>query len=334
MLRPVTERVCEIVRNGTSSNTDARRSRRILRREAVGVVAEVRGIDAAEFDREVGGAAIVLRIEAVGLATGGGADLDHLHVDAAQAVDDRLAGRAGVRTGQHEHARQIQCGQGDAGGRGHGEALGGGMKGYRRDRHVPHRIGGRVLAVELRELKGLARGWTRPGDHVGRLAGDVEVAASVVTDVEHQVSDSCVLQGRERRHQGILCRGRVIVEEHVANGAAIARDRAHALHRMRGDVGRNQRHGALRTARVHDQEGVGLIHTNGEKTRIQDIDTRLGVVVDRIDPVHRQHFRAAQQIGRCARSLRARLGVGHDNLAGWRSGYERPLRAIPGLDVV
>ena len=48
----------------------------LLRREAVRIVAEAHRVHALELDREVGRAAVVLRIEAVRLAAGRRADLD------------------------------------------------------------------------------------------------------------------------------------------------------------------------------------------------------------------------------------------------------------------
>jgi hypothetical protein len=59
--------------------------------EAIGVIAESERVHALELDREVRGAAVVLRIEAIGLAAGGAADLVNVDTDAAQAVDDGFA---------------------------------------------------------------------------------------------------------------------------------------------------------------------------------------------------------------------------------------------------
>jgi hypothetical protein len=153
------------------------------RGEAVGVVAEAEEVHALELDREVGGAAVVLRIEAVGLAAGGAADQVHRDARAAQAVDDRLARRAGVAAGEHEHAARTEVGQALAA-RAAAEAL----------RHVeergscaPNGLVERVAVVVVQPLEELAAGLPGPGDHVGQLGSDVEVAAAVVADVEHQV---------------------------------------------------------------------------------------------------------------------------------------------------
>ena len=62
------------------------------RHKSIGIAAETTSVDALELDAEVGGAAVILRIEAVRLAAGCGADLDHLDSHALQAVHDRLAG--------------------------------------------------------------------------------------------------------------------------------------------------------------------------------------------------------------------------------------------------
>src|SRR5688572_27489072 len=86
-------------------DTRASGSRRITWREAIRVVAEAGGIDAFELDREVRGPAVVFGIEAVRLAARRRSDLDDLQADAAQPIDDRLAGRARRSTRQHVDAR-------------------------------------------------------------------------------------------------------------------------------------------------------------------------------------------------------------------------------------
>ena len=65
---------------------------RIRRREPVGIIAEVLGVDALELNREISHAAIVGGVEPVGLAAGRRADLNDLDIDALQAVDDGFAG--------------------------------------------------------------------------------------------------------------------------------------------------------------------------------------------------------------------------------------------------
>src|SRR5439155_4455802 len=73
------------------------------RDEPVGIVAESLRVYTLELDGEVSGPAIVRRVEAVRLAAGRGSDLDHLHVDAAQPVHDRLARGARPWASDHEH---------------------------------------------------------------------------------------------------------------------------------------------------------------------------------------------------------------------------------------
>src|SRR5882672_8655071 len=99
-LRRIAERLAEIVGDRTARYERTDRAGGILRRESVAVVAEARRIDAAELDREIGRAAIVVGVEAIGLAAGRRTDFDHIDADAAQAVDDRFARRAGAGAAQ------------------------------------------------------------------------------------------------------------------------------------------------------------------------------------------------------------------------------------------
>ena len=79
----IAERMVEVVGHRAARHRAPRGCSAVFAgREAVRVVAEPLGVDALELDREVRGAAVVRGIEAVGLAAGGGADLDHLHADA------------------------------------------------------------------------------------------------------------------------------------------------------------------------------------------------------------------------------------------------------------
>ncbi len=124
------------------------------RREAVRISALPHRIDTLKLDGEVRRAAVVLRIEPIGLATGRRSDLDHLHTDSAQAVDDRLARGARIGTRQNEYPRQAQRGQGLS--RRHRKTLRGGVEQCRRERISRHRIGRGMLVVELDLLEGCA----------------------------------------------------------------------------------------------------------------------------------------------------------------------------------
>src|SRR6185503_17794446 len=102
----VAELLREVVGNGAASEFDAGPTALINRRKAVRILAIAHRVDTLELDREVGRAAVFLRIEAVRLAASGRADERHHYADAAQAVDDRLARRARIRPGDDEHAIQ------------------------------------------------------------------------------------------------------------------------------------------------------------------------------------------------------------------------------------
>ena len=67
---------------------DAAIHSRVVGEEPIRVVPKPLGIHAAELNRKIRGAAVVERIEAIRLAAGGRADLNHLDVRSAQAVDN------------------------------------------------------------------------------------------------------------------------------------------------------------------------------------------------------------------------------------------------------
>src|SRR5579863_7973546 len=93
----------EIIGDRTAGQHGARQHTRVLRRESIRIVAEPLCIVALKLDREIGGTAIVLRIEAVWFAAGGGADLNRVDIDAVETVDDGLAGRTRTWPGEDEH---------------------------------------------------------------------------------------------------------------------------------------------------------------------------------------------------------------------------------------
>src|SRR5438067_5043542 len=105
-LRGIAERVREVVRHLAAG--EARDRSRWGRSETVGVVSEPLRVHALELDGEVRSAAVVLGVEAVRLAASGRADLDHLHADAVQRIEDGLARGAGPGSGEDEEARQVQ----------------------------------------------------------------------------------------------------------------------------------------------------------------------------------------------------------------------------------
>src|SRR5215469_10107410 len=70
----VAERVPEVIRDRASRDRHPDGRGGVRRGEAVTVAADALGVDTLELDREVGRAAVVLRIEAVGLAAGGRAN--------------------------------------------------------------------------------------------------------------------------------------------------------------------------------------------------------------------------------------------------------------------
>ena len=59
-----------------------------------------------------------------------------------------------------------------------------------------HRIAARILVVEDDLLERAAAGQRGVADHVGELAGDVEIAAAVVAQVEDQIGDVGVVEQR------------------------------------------------------------------------------------------------------------------------------------------
>ena len=94
----------EVVGDRAAGQVGARVAGGAVGRKTIRVIAEARGIDAAELDREVGRAAVVGRVEPVRLAASVGAHLDDLHARTDQPVDDRLARRTGLGRGEHDDA--------------------------------------------------------------------------------------------------------------------------------------------------------------------------------------------------------------------------------------
>jgi hypothetical protein len=60
------------------------------RGEAIGIIAKALCVYAAELNREICRTAVVLRVKAVGFATGRGPNLNDIHTHAAQAVHHSL----------------------------------------------------------------------------------------------------------------------------------------------------------------------------------------------------------------------------------------------------
>ena len=180
-----------------------------------------------------------------------------------------------------------------------------------------HRVDRGILAVELIQLERLSGRRGRPRDHVGDLAGDVQVASAVIADVEDQIVHPGAFQLGERSDEFALCGREMVVEQHVSNQIpGRRRERLDVLYRSFGDVRGHQRHGArLRRAQVLDRERVALSDGLRAQARVQGVDACLIVGIHQVDTIDGENLRAARQARRGERSRRARLGVGHHDLA-------------------
>ena len=117
------------------------------------------------------------------------------------------------------------------------EALRRSVERRRRDGLSSDRIGRRVLVVELDLLERASGGRHRPGDHVGELAGDVEIAAAVVADVEHEIDNALPLESVDRVDQLLLRGGNMVVELKVTHDSARGCDGLDVLDGCLGYVG-------------------------------------------------------------------------------------------------
>src|SRR6185503_11704580 len=82
LLLRIAERAREIVGHRAPREPHARGADRVARRKAIGIIAEPFRIVALELNREIRRAAVIRRLEAVGLAAGRRADLEDLDIDA------------------------------------------------------------------------------------------------------------------------------------------------------------------------------------------------------------------------------------------------------------
>ena len=119
-----------------------------------------------------------------------------------------------------------------------------------------------MLAVELAQLESLSRGRRRTRDHVGDLAGDIEITAAVVADVEDQIVHAGALQLAECGHEFAL-RGRdMVVEEHVSDEVSAGRQKVctfcTGVSVMLADTSVTVR--GVAAPGVQDREGVGFTH--------------------------------------------------------------------------
>ena len=315
----------EVVGNEAARHRHAFDLRHVLGREAVRVVAEAGRVHAAELHRAVAGAAVVGHVEAVGLAASGLADQHHLHVDAAQRVDDGLARGTGARPGEDEHARQIQVRKQlparllEPAGRGGKEVV-------RLQAGAGHRIDLGVLAVELQLAEDLAKG-RDASDHVAGLRGDGQIAAAVVAQIEHEVRHLGVVQFAHCVDQPALGRRDVRVELEVADRAAVRLQHAHALHRRGGYRGRRHGHRArVGGPQIAHGEPVRL----ARRARKQACVEGGGMPVLDAHAVHFQNRGAALQVG--LRRRRVRLRVGDAHKAGGSGRKNRESRPIAGGD--
>src|SRR4029079_13629645 len=184
------------VGDGTARHHGSAHALRVRRRESIGVVTEVGGVLATELDGEVGSYARVAGIEAVRLAAGGGADEIYGHVHAAQRIDDRFAGRAGAGAGDDVHAVEAKRGQRLVGRASAWQARRGRIERRGCQAFAGHRIAAWILFVEYDVRDCAASGQRGVANHVGALAGQVEIAAAVVTQVEDQIGDVGVVELR------------------------------------------------------------------------------------------------------------------------------------------
>ena len=221
-----------------------------------------------------------MRGKAVGLAAGGIADLHHFHVHAAQAVDQRFAGRAGVVARQHVDALQAQVGQ--------GLAVAGvgafGAAGHRQEAHQALVLA--ALVVVLQALEDLVLGQRGIAQHVGQLRRLVQVAAAVVAQVHHHILHLLALHFGHGLHQLRLGQQVEAVEQHVAHlGTPGAIDHPGCLHRRGGVLTGAQLDRAVLLAPFHRAElETGVLALVGlEEHAVQLIDFFLHLGVHHVD---------------------------------------------------
>ena len=221
-----------------------------------------------------------MRGKAVGLAAGGIADLHHFHVHAAQAVDQRFAGRAGVVARQHVDALQAQVGQ--------GLAVAGvgafGAAGHRQEAHQALVLA--ALVVVLQALEDLVPGQRGIAQHVGQLRGLVQVAAAVVAQVHHHILHLLALHFGHGLHQLRFGQQVEAIEQHVAHlGAPGTVDHPGGLHRRSGVLAGAQLDRAVLLAPFHRAElETGVLALVGlEEHAVQLIDFFLHLGVHHVD---------------------------------------------------
>ena len=221
-----------------------------------------------------------MRGKAVGLAAGGIADLHHFHVHAAQAVDQRFAGRAGVVARQHVDALQAQVGQ--------GLAVAGvgafGAAGHRQEAHQALVLA--ALVVVLQALEDLVLGQRGIAQHVGQLRRLVQVAAAVVAQVHHHILHLLALHFGHGLHQLRLGQQVEAIEQHVPHlGAPGTVNHPGGLHGRRGVLAGAQLDLAVLLAPFHRAElEAGVLALVGlEEHAVQLVDLFLHFGVHHVD---------------------------------------------------
>ena len=219
------------------------------------------------------------------------------------------------RSVRHEHASQVQGRQRLSGG--DGKSLRRRMKAERRDARLGHRIDGGMLAVELIQFEGLPRRGGRARDHVGDFAGDVEIAAAVVADVENEIMHPGALQLTERSHEFALGGRDVVVEEHVSDEVPPAVVMVCTFCTGVSVTGPTPSSPSAASPRPHPRSRSVWLSplVCGTQARVQGVDACLVVGVDQIDAVHGEDLRSARKACRRDGGGGPGLGVGHDDIA-------------------
>ena len=113
---------------------------------------------------------------------------------------------------------------------------GGGAKCRRLQGLARNGVGVGIFAVKFQRAKGLtSNAGTR--DHVGQLVGDIQIAATVVAQVQHQVGDVLIFQGSHRVDQPLLCRQNMPVEQKITHLPRIRVDNTCYGYRVFADLG-------------------------------------------------------------------------------------------------
>ncbi len=177
----------------------------------------------------------------------------------------------------------------------------------RHDRATVDRIGVRILGIEGGLLECLAAGACRVRDHVSELRRDIEIAAAVVPDVEHEILDPQRLELGNGGRQLSFGWRIVIVEQDVADlRSRRARDHRRHGHRVLGHDGRRQRPHLDATVQLLNAKRMTFARRAGREPRVEHIDARLRAVVD-ADTVDGDDLVTATQVGGYCGLRRIRL---------------------------